>query len=60
MIFCANTTAQFQSYQSEIEEAILAVARGNSYVLELSINDAKKIVNVLKKIFESRFDYDKN
>lgn len=33
MILCANPSAQFQSYQSEIEEAILAVARGNSYVL---------------------------
>jgi len=33
MIFYANPKAQFQSYQSEIEDAILAVARSNSYVL---------------------------
>ena len=33
MIFYANPKAQFQSYQSEIEDAILTVARSNSYVL---------------------------
>ena len=33
MIFYANPKAQFLNYQSEIEDAILAVARSNCYVL---------------------------
>ena len=33
MILCANPSAQFKSYQSEIEEAVLAVMRGDRYVL---------------------------
>mgnify|MGYP006164999843 FL=1 len=33
MIFFSNPSAQFKSYQSEIEEAALAVMRGNSYIL---------------------------
>jgi len=33
MILCANPSAQFKSYQNEIEEAVLAVMRGNRYVL---------------------------
>ena len=33
MIFCANPAAQFQSYQSEIEAAVLKVLRGNRYIL---------------------------
>jgi dTDP-4-amino-4,6-dideoxygalactose transaminase len=33
MILCANPSAQFESYQTEIEEAVLAVMRGNRYVL---------------------------
>ncbi len=33
MILCGNPAAQFRSYQSEIEEAILYVARGNRYIL---------------------------
>ncbi|SVC10349.1 uncharacterized protein METZ01_LOCUS263203, partial [marine metagenome] len=33
MILCANPLAQFQSYQAEIEEAVLTVMRGNRYVL---------------------------
>lgn len=39
MIFCANPSAQFRSYQAEIEEAVIKVMRGNSYVLgeELSL-----------------------
>ena len=32
-ILCANPLAQFQSYQAEIEEAVLAVMRGNCYIL---------------------------
>ena len=32
-ILCANPSAQFQSYQTEIEEAFLAVMRGNCYIL---------------------------
>ena len=33
MILCADPSAQFLSYQTEIEEAVLAVMRGNRYVL---------------------------
>ena len=33
MILCANPSAQFRSYQTEIEEAVLAVMRGDRYVL---------------------------
>jgi len=33
MIFCANPSAQFKSYQAEIEEATLKVMRGNYFVL---------------------------
>ncbi len=33
MILCANPTAQFQSYQTEIESAVLKVLRGNQYIL---------------------------
>lgn len=33
MILCADPSAQFLSYQSDIEEAVLAVMRGNRYVL---------------------------
>jgi len=33
MILCSNPSAQFQSYQSEIEEAVLKVLRGNRYIL---------------------------
>lgn len=33
MIVCANPHAQFQSYQAEIEEAVLRVLRSNRYVL---------------------------
>ena len=33
MILCANPAAQFQSYQGEIEAAVLKVMRGNRYIL---------------------------
>ena len=33
MILCSNPSAQFKSYQTEIEEAVLEVMRGNQYVL---------------------------
>ena len=33
MLLCANPSAQFNSYQSEIEEAVLSVMRGNRYIL---------------------------
>ena len=33
MILCANPSAQFKSYQAEIEEAVLNVMRGDRYVL---------------------------
>lgn len=32
-IMCANPQAQFESYQTEIEEAVLRVMRGNQYIL---------------------------
>ena len=33
MILCANPSAQFTPYQAEIEDAVLSVIRGNSYIL---------------------------
>ena len=33
MIICANPSAQFYSYQAEIEAAVLKVLRGNRYIL---------------------------
>jgi dTDP-4-amino-4,6-dideoxygalactose transaminase len=33
MILCSNPSEQFKSYQSEIEEAVSSVMRGNTYVL---------------------------
>ena len=33
MIICANPSAQFYSYQAEIEEAVLRVLRSNRYIL---------------------------
>ena len=33
MIFCSNPSAQYKSYQAEIDEAVLAVMRGHQYVL---------------------------
>ncbi len=33
MILCANPSAQFKHYQTEIEEAVLSVMRGDCYVL---------------------------
>ncbi|OHB44719.1 MAG: erythromycin biosynthesis sensory transduction protein eryC1 [Planctomycetes bacterium GWC2_49_10] len=33
MILCANPAAQFQSYQNEIEAAVLKVMRSNRYIL---------------------------
>ncbi len=33
MIFCANPSAQFHSYQDEIEAAVFKVMRGNRYIL---------------------------
>lgn len=33
MILCANPSAQFYSYQSEVEAAVLKVLRGNRYIL---------------------------
>lgn len=33
MILCANPSAQFHSYQAEIEAAVLRVLRGNRYIL---------------------------
>jgi dTDP-4-amino-4,6-dideoxygalactose transaminase len=37
MIVCANPLAQFQSHQSEIEEAVLGVMRGNRYILGIEV-----------------------
>ena len=33
MIRCSNPSKQFQSYQAEIEEAVLSVLRSNNFVL---------------------------
>jgi len=38
MILCANPSAQFQSYQSEIEAAVLRVMRSNCYILGTEVN----------------------
>ena len=42
MILCANPSAQFSSYQSEIEDAILSVIRGNSYILGKEVSAFEK------------------
>jgi len=42
MILCANPSAQFSSYQTEIEEAVLAVMRGNRYVLSEEVASLEK------------------
>jgi len=42
MILCANPSAQFDSYQIEIEEAVLAVMRGNRYVLGEEVTSLEK------------------
>ena len=42
MILCANPSAQFDSYQTEIEEAVLAVMRGNRYVLGEEVASLEK------------------
>ena len=33
MIICANPKEQFNSYQSEVEDAVLRVMRGGRYIL---------------------------
>lgn len=38
MILCANPAAQFQSYQDEIEAAVLKVMRSNRYVLGAEVD----------------------
>ena len=38
MILCSNPSEQFKSYQSEIEQAVNAVMRSNSYVLGEQVN----------------------
>ena len=42
MILCANPSAQFDSYQTEIEEAVLAVMRSNRYVLGEEVASLEK------------------
>ena len=42
MILCANPSAQFDSYQIEIEEAVLSVMRGNRYVLGEEVASLEK------------------
>jgi dTDP-4-amino-4,6-dideoxygalactose transaminase len=37
MILCANPSAQFHSYQGEIEAAMLKVMRGNRYILGVEV-----------------------
>ena len=46
MILCANPSAQFKSYETEIEKAVLNVLRGNNYVLG-------KEVSLLEKEFSA-------
>ncbi len=38
MIICANPSAQFYSYQAEIEEAVLRVLRSDRYILGPEVN----------------------
>jgi len=42
MILCANPSAQFKSYQCEIEKAVLTVIRGNRYVLGEEVASLEK------------------
>ena len=42
MIVCANPSAQFDSYQTEIEEAVLEVMRSNRYVLGEEVASLEK------------------
>ena len=42
MIFCANPASQFRSYQVEIEKAVLAVMRGNNYILGREVSDLEE------------------
>jgi len=54
MIFFSNPSAQFKSYQSEIEEAVLSVMRGNRYILgeqvELLEKEFAKYIGVSNSI----------
>lgn len=43
MIFTANPAAQFSSQKDEIEEAILSVARGSSYVLGEKVAEFERL-----------------
>tara|TARA_B110000967_G_scaffold209987_2_gene269258 strand:+ start:20085 stop:21191 length:1107 start_codon:yes stop_codon:yes gene_type:complete len=42
MIYCANPSSQFKSYQSEIEASVLSVMRGNNYVLGKEVHDLEQ------------------
>jgi len=42
MIICANPSAQFKSYQSEIEKAVLKVMRGDRYILGDEVSSLEK------------------
>ena len=42
MILCADPSAQFDSYQAEIEKAVLAVMRSNRYVLGEEVASLEK------------------
>lgn len=42
MIFCANPSAQFQSYQVEIEAAVLRVLQSNRYILGAEVEALEK------------------
>lgn len=42
MILCANPSAQFDSYQSEIESAVISVMRGNRYILGEEVESLEK------------------
>ena len=42
MILCANPSAQFQSYESEIEAAVLSVMRGNRFILGQEVDQLEQ------------------
>ncbi len=42
MILCANPSAQFQSYESEIEAAVLTVMRGNRFILGKEVENLEQ------------------
>ena len=52
MILCADPSAQFDSYQTEIEEAVLAVMRSNRYVLGEEVASLEKSLQIILKLLQ--------